>query len=654
MNTDKKDDLHNTVIFCITAFILSHLCFVLLPNIFVSWDRAILDQLFIYRINSDTFNLEYDDTVVHLDLNNTSIKQLETYFLDRSQHAKIIKNLSNMGVASQVYDFIFAEKINNKNDNTIISETRNADSVYFGLAFEFADPHEKSPPTDTMSPEATYLDDTTWRLHLDGDASDFHIGKTPLVTFHSLAAVSEGLGFINLVSDEDGVFRRVPLLFRYRDGFYPSLPFRAVCDYLSVQPEQITVAPGKAITLKNARHPDEESLKDIIIPIDDRGNMIINFVGHWEKMNHYNFIDVLKAADDTDEIILWRNELSDKIVVISELQTGTSDLGPVPMDRNYPLSGIHSNVMHTILSGAFLTEMSREVTLIMELILIVVVIVVVLMINSPLALSAASIAMSIVYFLFAAVLFLYADTIVNVFRPFMMILFSFASIGAFRFFNESKEKEVIKRTFETYFPPSVVKKVMGDSSVISTSGKKKEITILFSDIKDFTRLSSDMNPDHIQGILNEYFEAMTHIVFKYEGTLDKFIGDGLMVFFGDPEDQPDHALRCVQAALEMQEKTKAMSEKWYQERGCPIAIRIGINTGIAVVGNMGSAKRLSYTALGSSVNLAQRLESAAPVGGILVSHATYLYVKDHVSVGPVRRIKVKGYEDPVDVYEIIV
>jgi adenylate cyclase len=298
--------------------------------------------------------------------------------------------------------------------------------------------------------------------------------------------------------------------------------------------------------------------------------------------------------------------------------------------------------------------MSKEKTLIVELFIIALVIIIFLNINSPLSLSFTTSVLFISYVIFAVILFLLHNTMINIVRPLMMIVFSVIAVGLYRFFHEAKEKEVIKRTFETYFPPPVVKKIMGKSMNISTSGKKKEITVLFSDIKDFTKLSSEMNPDHIQEILNEYFETMTNIVFKYEGTLDKFIGDGLMVFFGDPENQPDHALRCVKAAIEMQEKSKFLNDKWEKEKGFPVKIRIGINTGIAVVGNMGSSRRLSYTALGSNVNLAQRLESVAPVGGILISQNTYLYVKDHVPVRPLSSVNLKGFHDPVDVYEIII
>ena len=134
--------------------------------------------------------------------------------------------------------------------------------------------------------------------------------------------------------------------------------------------------------------------------------------------------------------------------------------------------------------------------------------------------------------------------------------------------------------------------------------------------------------------------------------MDKFIGDGLMVFFGDPDPQPDHAERCVRAAIEMQKKAREIRRKWEERGDMPIRIRIGINTDEVVVGNMGSARRLSYTALGSGVNLAQRLESNAPVGGILISKRTYELVKNHVPIEPRGDMVVKGLDEPIEVYEV--
>jgi adenylate cyclase len=235
-----------------------------------------------------------------------------------------------------------------------------------------------------------------------------------------------------------------------------------------------------------------------------------------------------------------------------------------------------------------------------------------------------------------------------------MSVFAIGSIVIYRYVHEEKEKEALRRSFEAYFPPLIVEKIMANPDMIASGGQKKELTILFSDIRNFTGYSSSMTPDHVQSLLNEYFEAMTEIVFKYEGTVDKFIGDGLMVFFGDPVPQPDHAIRCVRAAIDMQKKVNEIKKKWVKSGDLPIEIRIGISTGMVIVGNMGSSKRLSYTVLGSDVNLAQRLESNAPTGGILISERTHELIEGLIPTGPQKEIRAKGFDDPVCAYEILI
>jgi len=257
------------------------------------------------------------------------------------------------------------------------------------------------------------------------------------------------------------------------------------------------------------------------------------------------------------------------------------------------------------------------------------------------------------YFSITAILFLYSNLILNVFRPFLMIVSALLSTVIYRYFNEEKEKAVLQKTFEAYFPPTIVKKILENPKIISSAGQKKELTIMFSDIVEFTKYSSGVSPDQVQKRLNAYFESMTEIVFNYHGTVDKFIGDGLMVFFGDPEPQPDHALQCVRAAIDMQKKIHEMRSEWESQGDIPVEIRIGINTGMVVVGNMGSSKRMSYTVLGSAVNLAQRLEASAPVHGILVSQRTHDLVKDHIHMGSPRKIKVKGFEGDIRVFDVI-
>jgi adenylate cyclase len=370
-------------------------------------------------------------------------------------------------------------------------------------------------------------------------------------------------------------------------------------------------------------------------------------------MKHYDFADVLLVSDSREDMDIMAEDFRGKIAVVSEVSTGSSDIAPVPTDNNFPLSGLHANVLHTILSENFLTEFTDFQMLFIELLLMVIVLVFAFKLSSR-GLRYGTVFLLFGYLMSCALLFFYANVIVNIIRPSLMIVASVFSIIAYRYINEEKEKESLRRSFEAYFPPAVVKKIMANPEMIYAAGQKKELTIMFSDIKSFTTHSSTMTPEAIQKSLDEYFGAMVDIVFKYEGTVDKFIGDGLMVFYGDPEPQSDHALRCVKAAIEMQKKCRELKAKWEAEGRFSLKIRIGINTGPVVVGNMGSAKRLSYTVLGSDVNLAQRLEANAPVEGIMISQRTYELVKDHVPTKPLEPIKVKGLDQPIQVYEVLV
>ncbi len=641
-----------TILLAAASFAAARLCFWVLPGLFEPWNSQAVDQLFTMRSDSARLRVPYDSTIVHVDLNNSTVQQLSEFYLNRSHHARVVRNLSAMRVSAQLCDFIFPARSQAADDSALTAAVSSAGHVYLGLAFEFLK-GSAHPGEQLGSPVgAHYLDRTKWDVVVEGDPGGFYLGGNPLITFPGLASASRGLGFLNVRPDRDGVYRRAPLLVRYGDAFYPSIAFRAVCDHLGVPPQQVVVRPGDCITLKNARRPGGD-VHDIVIPIDRQGNLIVNTIGPWERMVHYSFVDVYRASDDRDELEMWEEELAGKIVVISEVLTGSADVGPVPTDTHFPLSGVHANVMHTILTEEFLRELSGGGMLIVEILLVGIVLFLSLRFSS-LTSSLGSLGVAAGYLGFAAGCFLYGDLILNIVRPLLMVTFGVISTVTYLYFNEEREKWVLRRSFEAYFPPSVVKNIMADPSTITAGGQKKELTILFSDIKSFSTHSATMEPDHIQRLLNEYFEAMTEIVFWHEGTVDKFIGDGLMVFFGDPDPQEDHALRAVRAAIDMQRRVRDLKVRWVARGDMPIQIRVGINTGTVVVGNMGSSRRLSYTVLGSDVNLAQRLESSAPVEGIMISRRTYDLVKDHVGTRSLGEIQVKGLEESIQVYEVIV
>jgi adenylate cyclase len=439
-------------------------------------------------------------------------------------------------------------------------------------------------------------------------------------------------------------------LVRYEDGFYPSFAFHAICDYLQVPPENILVHPGKSVTLKGA-HRHGALPHDIVIPVDERCNIIVNFVGPWHRIINYDFALIYHASDDRDNLeYSMKPEFEGKLVVVADASTGATDIAPVPTDNYYPLSGLHANVLHTILTENFLRELSPYEMATVEIILLGFVAFFALRLSSR-GLWVGALLLIIGFLTLTGAVFLYGNLILNIVRPTMITLISVFGVLVYRFINEEREKEATQRSFEAYLPPSVVKRQLAHPESIFEV-QKKELTIMFTDIKSFTTYSSVMSPDQIQNFLAEYFDAMVQIVFKYEGTVDKYIGDGLMVFFGAPEPQPDHAVRCVKAAIEMQVKCRELKEKWVREGLFPLKIRVGINTGEVVVGNMGTRKKLAYTVLGSDVNLANRLESNAPVEGIMISKRTYELIKDQIPAEPHEPVLVKGLDTPIEVYTI--
>lgn len=639
------------VLYLVTAsFIAAQACFLVFPGIFEPWNDQVVDQFFLFRTGQPRLEPAYDNTVVHVDLNNTTIRQLNDFYLNRSHYARVIANLAQMGAAAQAVDVVFAARSGEADDSLLIEATRRAGNVYFGLAFALSGEDASRKDASRSDDVQQYLDLTRWNVKVEGSIADFYTGLYPLITFPALAGASKGLGFLSIRPDRDGVIRRLPLLVSYNGGFYPSLPFRVVCDYLGVTPENIRVIAGKAIVLEGASRPGG-TIHDISIPIDRKGNMIINFIGPWERMKHYNFGDIYRASEDREELEIWKEELQGKIVLISDVSTGATDIGPVPTDLNYPLAGLHASVIHTILTKQFIRKISGPEMLAIELCLLLAVTVLAWR-RSSVYFTVGMVGLSLAYLLAAAAFFFWGRTVVHVLRPLFFFSLATVLVNVWRYLMESREKAVLRRSFEAYFPPAVVEKIVAEPEYISARGERKELTILFSDIRNFTSFSSTLDPDHIRRLLNEYFDAMVEIVFRFGGTVDKYIGDGLMVFFGDPEPQADHATRAVRAAIDMQKTTRLLGERWEREGGFAFQVRIGINTGEVVVGNMGSRRRLSYTVLGAPVNLAQRLESNAPPGGILISQRTCDLLENQVSTRPMGQLKVKGLETPVTVHTV--
>lgn len=217
-----------------------------------------------------------------------------------------------------------------------------------------------------------------------------------------------------------------------------------------------------------------------------------------------------------------------------------------------------------------------------------------------------------------------------------------------------KQREMLKGVFAKYVSSQVLEKVLEDESQISITGERRKVTVLFSDIRGFTSLSETLRPEDVVALLNEYFERMVEVVFKHGGMLDKFMGDGVMAVFGAPKEDLYQEENAVKAALEMKEELARLCRKWRTENKATINIGIGINTGLAVVGNVGSMQHMEYTAIGDTVNLASRVEQLTKELGrdILVTEYTHVALKGVVESERMDRVAVRGKSDPVTVYNV--
>jgi adenylate cyclase len=629
------------------AWLTVHAAVALWPELFQAWDWKAIDRFFVLRSRLECPAHPCRDGVVHVDVTYSALQRLPGRQFSRADHARVVQNLAAAGARAQAFDMVLAAPGDPDENAALVQAAADSRRAYFAVAFHL----EPQPSEDTTDGAAdAHVVAASWEAAIDGDAGDLLEGFSPLATIPELAAVSS-LGFINLTADSDGVFRRTPLVMRYKERVFPSLGLRVACDLLGVAPRDVVIAPGRAIRLRNARPPDGGDARDIVIPIDRAGRYRVDFAGPWEALRHVSYREVWRATYDPLALEDLRQALAGRVAVIADVSTGAGDGGPVPTDHRYLLPGVHATVIQNILQASFVRDARTAEMLAIELLLLAGVTTASWRLRSArIAIGAA--ALGVAYVGAALAVFLYLRVILQVVGPLLALGAAAFAIVAYRFVNEEKARAVLKQSFEAYFPPAVVARIVKNPGLVTASGQKKELSILFSDIVGFTSRCEGMAPDEIRHFLNEHFAAMVDVAFAYGGTVDKFIGDGLMVFFGDPEDQPDHAWRAVRCAIEMQRRAGDISAALQAAGRAGYLLRIGINTGVVTVGNMGSPRRLSYTVLGSPANLAQRLESNAPRGGILISSRTNELIGDAITTVPKGGIPLKGVDQPVPVFEV--
>jgi adenylate cyclase len=352
--------------------------------------------------------------------------------------------------------------------------------------------------------------------------------------------------------------------------------------------------------------------------------------------------------------------LENKIVLVGATEIGIADLRPTPFNPVFPGVEIHASVTGNILDGRFLIENNLTHALDIGLLFVLPILLVFLLIRARGTVIGFTIFIVFVflYLLGNFLIFTRLNFVISTIYPALSIGFAYVFFEAYRNLVIERRSRYLRKAFSSYVSSDLVDEILRDPDKLKLGGENKKVTLLFSDIRGFTSLSESIPPEMLVSVLNEYLSPMTQIVMEERGTLDKYIGDAVMAIFGAPLDVPDHAIRACQAALSMLKKLGQINNEWRKRNFPSIAIGIGINTGEAIVGNMGANMRFDYTAIGDSVNLASRLEGLNKLYGteIIISKSTLENLNSSEAPFLFREldvVQVKGKEEPISIFELV-
>jgi adenylate cyclase len=443
-----------------------------------------------------------------------------------------------------------------------------------------------------------------------------------------------GLGLTNFPRDSDGTVRRVLAFQELQGTLYYSWSMQLARLYLD----------EKAFDVRSA---NEVYIGGTRIPLESLF-LRVNYLGGAGSVKTYSAYQV---ADGT----VGPEQFAGKVVILGATSESLHDSYATPFGSQPPTAGaeINAQAVDTLLSGQFITPTPGLVAVLLAVLGAVIGIVLAVRLRPLPALGGVA-GLLVVYLIAAALVFMQARLILPIVGPVLGVVLTYITGTSVQLYDEQRKRAQVRGLFERYVAPAAIDQMLGKSEALTLSGQRKDLTILFSDIRGFTSLSEGLSPDDVVEILNEYLANMTNIIFEYKGTIDKFEGDAILALWNAPLDVPDHPTQTVLAAVEMIKQLEKLQAIWATKSQAPLKIGVGINTGQAFVGNIGSARRMDYTVIGDTVNLASRLQDLTKEAGvpILFSEATRDRLDPSIKTRYVISAKVKGRTQETKCYTI--
>ena len=462
-----------------------------------------------------------------------------------------------------------------------------------------------------------------------------------------LQAAVVSAGHFNQLSDADGVARRVPMLAEYGGAYYESLSL-AVVRLLLGSPAIEPGYPAEAMLSHGYAGLEWLSVGPLRLPVDEQVASYVPYRGPRGSFTYVSATDVLAGRVDPQV-------LKKRTVLVGTSAPGLFDLRSTPVGPVYPGIEIHANLIAGMLDGNIRQRppyvLGAECLLLLGVGLMLALWLPRLSPARASALAAAATALTVGLNLVA---WQYGNLILPIASGLLLIALLYTFNMAWGFFVEARGRRQITGLFGQYVPPGLVDEMAKDPGRFSMEGESRELTVLFTDVRGFTTIAEGMDPKVLSALMNTFLTPLTQIIHRHRGTIDKYMGDAIMAFWGAPLDDPDHAAHAVAAALEMQAALAALQPQFKARGWPPIRMGAGLNTGWMSVGNMGSEIRLAYTVMGDAVNLASRLEGITKEYGadIIVGESVYRATPQFHYV-ELDRVRVKGKDEPVSIYEPI-
>jgi len=616
----------------------------------LSYDLRLKLHLMTYKVNSQ---------IAIIDINDQSIKEIGHWPWSRAKLATLVDNLKNEGAVVITFDILLSEKEENYY-NTILSQLENKPILSPELKNYLINAAKTTDADLQLAQSLTKIDNAlSMTLLPEKFQENTQPPIIPSLQFHGeslsilkaqgfiadipvLQQAAKTQGFINIYADTDGIMRHAPIVMSYQGNLYPSLSLAAASLYL-MQPISLVVKK-----YNNKMQLEGIKFGSYVIPTNEKGEVLVPFVGESYTFPYYSAADVLNHR-------LPKDAMAGKFVLVGSSATGLGDLHATAIQNPFPGVEIQASIINGILESKFSEKPFWSIGLNFTIVLLLG------FLASIIFPYYGARLIGTVILLFPPVLILtnnwiwqYTGFILPWVLQFLTVFFIAIMNMIYGYLFESRRREQLKAIFGQYVPSTHIDEMLKRPANYGMEGEDRQMTVLFADIRNFTNMSEKMTAQELVHLLNLYLTPMTQVIFDNKGTIDKYVGDMIMAFWGAPLNDSHHATHGIKSAIEMQRQLKELNKNLIEQKLPEIHVGIGLNSGTMSIGDMGSRFRRNYTILGDAVNLGSRIESLTKYYGVdvMISETTFENQKKFI-FRKIDTVQVKGKVTGVSIYEVI-